>query len=97
MSMHADKVVAQACELAPLRACVNSAGLGAPGRTIDRNNVPLDLEKFSFVIQVNLIGTFNVLSRAAAAMAKQEEQQTNSRNNKKKKKGKGKKKVHKRR
>jgi NAD(P)-dependent dehydrogenase (short-subunit alcohol dehydrogenase family) len=68
----ADTAVAQACELAPLRACVNSAGLGAPGRTIDRNNVPLDLEQFSFVIGVNLIGTFNVLSRAAAAMAKQE-------------------------
>ncbi len=68
----ADAVVAKACELAPLRACVNSAGLGAPGRTIDRNNVPLNLDKFSFVIQVNLIGTFNVLSRAAAAMAQQE-------------------------
>lgn len=68
----ADAAVAAAVELAPLRACVNSAGLGAPGRTIDRNNVPLDLDKFSFVINVNLIGTFNVLSRAAAAMAKQE-------------------------
>ncbi|MEM1111560.1 MAG: SDR family NAD(P)-dependent oxidoreductase [Pseudomonadota bacterium] len=68
----ADSVVAKACELAPLRACVNSAGLGAPGRTVDRNNVPLPLDKFTFVIQVNLIGTFNMLSRAAAAMAQQE-------------------------
>jgi len=51
---------------------VNSAGIGNPGRTINRENVPLDLEKFSFVIKVNLIGTFNVLSRAAAAMAKTE-------------------------
>ncbi|MEP5569303.1 MAG: SDR family NAD(P)-dependent oxidoreductase [Halioglobus sp.] len=68
----ADAAVAKAVSLAPLRACVNSAGLGAPGRTIDRNNVPMDLDKFSFVIKVNLIGTFNVLSRAAAAMAQQD-------------------------
>ena len=68
----ADAAVATACKLGPLRACVNSAGLGAPGRTIDRNNVPLDLDKFTFVIKVNLIGTFNMLSRAAAAMAQTE-------------------------
>ena len=66
----ADAAVAAACELGPLRACVNSAGLGSPARTIDRNNEPAPLDKFTFVIQVNLIGTFNVLSRAAAAMAK---------------------------
>jgi NAD(P)-dependent dehydrogenase (short-subunit alcohol dehydrogenase family) len=68
----ADAVVAAACELGTLRVCVNSAGLGAPGRTVDRNNEPLDLDKFSFVIKVNLIGTFNMLSRAAAAMARTE-------------------------
>lgn len=64
--------VEAACELAPLRACVNSAGLGLPARTIDRNNVPMDLDKFNFVIQVNLVGTFNMLSHAAAAMAQNE-------------------------
>ena len=68
----ADAAVAKAVELGPLRACVNSAGLGLPGRTLDRNNDPMDLEGFKFVINVNLIGTFNVLSRAASAMAKQE-------------------------
>ncbi|WP_116367294.1 SDR family NAD(P)-dependent oxidoreductase [Parahaliea mediterranea] len=66
----ADAAVAAACALGPLRVCVNSAGLGAPARTIDRNGVPLDLENFTFVIKVNLIGTFNMLSRAAAAMSK---------------------------
>ena len=40
----ADAAVVKACEFGPLRACINSAGLGAPGRTIDRNNVPMDLE-----------------------------------------------------
>ena len=55
--------------MGPLRALVNSAGLGFAGRTVDRNNVPLDLDRFSFVIKVNLIGSFNMLSRSAAAMA----------------------------
>jgi len=68
----ADRAVAAATALAPLRALVNSAGLGYVGRTIDRHNTPLDLEKFAFVLKVNLIGSFNMLSRSAAAMAKNE-------------------------
>ncbi|MFT7288123.1 MAG: NAD(P)-dependent dehydrogenase (short-subunit alcohol dehydrogenase family) [Halieaceae bacterium] len=67
-----EAVVAKACELGPLRACVNSAGIGAPGRTINRENKPLSLDKFTAVITINLIGTFNMLSRAAAAMAQTE-------------------------
>jgi len=66
----AQAVVDAAMALAPLRVCINSAGIGSPGRTIDRENNPLALEKFNFVIQVNLVGTFNMLSQAAAAMAK---------------------------
>ena len=46
----ADTAVAAASEMGPLRAVVNSAGLGYAGRTIDRSNDPLDLEKFRFVI-----------------------------------------------
>jgi NAD(P)-dependent dehydrogenase (short-subunit alcohol dehydrogenase family) len=61
-----------ASEMGPLRALVNSAGLGHPGRTIDRDNQPMDLSKFEFVLRVNLIGTFNMLSRAAGAMASTE-------------------------
>lgn len=68
----ADAAVAAACELGPLRACVNSAGIGMPMRTINRDNEPMPLEKFDLIIKINLIGTFNVLSRAAAAMAKTE-------------------------
>ncbi len=68
----ADASVAAASEMGPLRALVNSAGIGYAGRTIDRNNVPLDLDKFGFVLKVNLIGTFNMLSRSAAAMAQTE-------------------------
>ena len=68
----ADTSVAAASEMGPLRALVNSAGLGHPGRTINRDNEPMELKHFEFVIRVNLIGSFNVLSRAAAAMAKTE-------------------------
>jgi NAD(P)-dependent dehydrogenase (short-subunit alcohol dehydrogenase family) len=61
-----------AMEMGPLRALVNSAGVGYPGRTVDREGNPLPLEYFEKVIRVNLIGTFNCLRLAAAAMAKTE-------------------------
>ena len=58
--------------MAPLRALVNSAGIGAASRTVDREGNPHPLELFEKVIRVNLIGTFNCLRLAAAAMAKNE-------------------------
>lgn len=64
--------VAAASEMGPLRALVNSAGLGRPGRTIDRNNEPLEQSVFDFVIRINLLGSFNMLRLSAAAMAKTE-------------------------
>ncbi|MEC9467127.1 MAG: SDR family NAD(P)-dependent oxidoreductase [Actinomycetota bacterium] len=75
-SEDADAAVAAASEMGPLRALVNSAGLGHPGRTISRDNEPMDLKQFDFVVRVNLIGSFNVLSRAAGAMAKTEPMDT---------------------
>ncbi len=65
----AQTAVGAASEMGPLRALVNSAGIGWAARTIDRNNDPMELDKFEFVIRVNLIGSFNMLSQAAAAMA----------------------------
>lgn len=62
--------VAAASEMGPLRSLVNSAGLGRAARTVDRNNDPMPLELFDFVIKVNLLGTFNMLRLSAAAMAK---------------------------
>jgi NAD(P)-dependent dehydrogenase (short-subunit alcohol dehydrogenase family) len=56
----------------PLRICVNCAGIGAPGKTA-RRGVPLELATFRNVIEVNLIGTFNVSRLAAAAMQGTEE------------------------
>jgi len=51
-----------------IRIAVNCAGVGTAGRVLGRNGV-LPLEAFSRVIQVNLIGTFNVLRLAAERMA----------------------------
>jgi NAD(P)-dependent dehydrogenase (short-subunit alcohol dehydrogenase family) len=61
--------VTAASEMGPLRALVNSAGIGWAGRTIDRNNNPMPQDQFDFVIKVNLLGSFNMLRLAAAAMA----------------------------
>ena len=68
-TVDADAAVTAASGLAPLRALVNSAGLAYAARTINRENEPMDLDRFTFVIQVNLVGSFNMLSRAAAEMA----------------------------
>jgi NAD(P)-dependent dehydrogenase (short-subunit alcohol dehydrogenase family) len=54
-----------------LRICVNCAGIGPPGKIVGRGG-PMDLERFRTVIEVNLIGTFNVARLAAARMMKTE-------------------------
>lgn len=68
-----ESAVNQALKLAtavadrPLRGVVNCAGILAASRVVGREG-PHDLELFRRVIEVNLIGTFNVLRLAAAAM-----------------------------
>src|SRR5580692_11829555 len=54
----------------PLRTAVSCAGIGWAERTVSRDGTPHDLARYSKVIAVNLIGTFNVMRIAAAAMAK---------------------------
>jgi NAD(P)-dependent dehydrogenase (short-subunit alcohol dehydrogenase family) len=56
-----------AVALGPLRIVVNCAGVATPGKVLGRDGV-LPLATFNRVIQVNLVGTFNVLRLAAAAM-----------------------------
>ena len=55
-----------------LHIAVTCAGVGFPGRVLTREGAANDLERFEFVVRVNLIGTFNVVRLAAAQMAKQE-------------------------
>ena len=57
-----------AVALGPLRIVVNCAGIATPGKVLGRDGV-LPLESFNRVIQINLVGTFNVIRLAAAAMA----------------------------
>ena len=57
-----------AAALGPLRIVVNCAGIATPGKVLGRDGV-LPLESFNRVIQINLVGTFNVIRLAAAAMA----------------------------
>jgi len=57
-----------AVALGPLRIVVNCAGIATPGKVLGRDGV-LPLESFNRVIQINLVGTFNVIRLTAAAMA----------------------------
>ncbi len=52
----------------PLRVLVGCAGIGNGIKTVSRG-IPFPLPEFRRVVEVNLIGTFNVLSKAAARMA----------------------------
>jgi NAD(P)-dependent dehydrogenase (short-subunit alcohol dehydrogenase family) len=56
----------------PLRVAVSCAGIGWAARTVGRDGTPHDLGAYRKVIEVNLIGTFNVMRIAAAAMARTE-------------------------
>jgi NAD(P)-dependent dehydrogenase (short-subunit alcohol dehydrogenase family) len=64
-------------QVAPLRSVVNSAGVGWAGRTIGRDgeySSAHDLEAYARVININLVGTFNVCRLAATAMSSNEPQ-----------------------
>jgi NAD(P)-dependent dehydrogenase (short-subunit alcohol dehydrogenase family) len=61
-------LAAAAAAHGPARLLVNCAGIATAGRIVGREG-PLALEAFAAVVQVNLIGTFNLLRLAAAAMA----------------------------
>jgi NAD(P)-dependent dehydrogenase (short-subunit alcohol dehydrogenase family) len=56
-----------AVALGSLRVVVTCAGVGTPGRVVGRRG-PLALQTFQDVIDINLVGTFNVLRLAAVAM-----------------------------
>jgi len=53
----------------PARIAVNCAGVGTPGRIVGRDGRPMPLDDFRHVIEVNLIGSFNVMRLAASEMS----------------------------
>lgn len=68
----AEAAVAQAqAAYGPARVLVNCAGIGAAQRIVGREG-PMPLEAFARVINVNLIGSFNLMRLAAAAMTRLE-------------------------
>ncbi len=66
--------IATALTLGPLRVSVSCAGVGWVQRTLSKEGAPHDLEAFAKVVQINLVGSFNVMRLAAAAMARNEPQ-----------------------
>jgi NAD(P)-dependent dehydrogenase (short-subunit alcohol dehydrogenase family) len=70
-----DEIIAAvetAKEMGPLRALVNSAGVGYATRTIGKDGQygsAHSLEAFSRVVAINLIGTFDCIRIAATAMS----------------------------
>jgi len=70
-----EEAVAKALDVAesmgPLRINVNCAGIGNAVKTVSKNG-PFPLDGFRKVVEVNLIGTFNVIRLAAERIAKTE-------------------------
>ena len=50
------------------RILVNCAGIGPPAKVIDAQGKALALAEFSRIVSINLLGTFNVLSKFAARL-----------------------------
>jgi NAD(P)-dependent dehydrogenase (short-subunit alcohol dehydrogenase family) len=73
---NADQVieaVTAAGELGPLRTLVAAAGIGSASRTVGRDgefSSAHDLDAFTKVLSVNLVGTFNCIRLAATAMGR---------------------------
>ena len=63
--------VATASEIGPLRTAVSCAGIGPPGRILSKRGIH-DLDMFAKVVNINLVGTFTVMTLAAEAIAQTE-------------------------
>ena len=58
--------------LGQLVATVHCAGAGIAARTVGRDGTPHPLDDFRKVIELNLVGTFNVMRLSASAMGRNE-------------------------
>jgi NAD(P)-dependent dehydrogenase (short-subunit alcohol dehydrogenase family) len=52
-----------------VHVCINCAGVAAPGKILDREGNASSLEAYRRTVDINLVGTFNMLSKCAAVMA----------------------------
>ncbi|KPQ19572.1 MULTISPECIES: SDR family NAD(P)-dependent oxidoreductase [unclassified Halomonas] len=69
MQQAVDKAVALGGELG-LSGVIHCAGVVSVAKLVDREGTPADLDSYAKTININLVGTFNVMRLAAAAMAK---------------------------
>ena len=65
-------VDATAAHFGAIHVNVNAAGIPAPTKILDREGNAANLAKFAKVVNVNLIGLFNVMSKCVAVMARNE-------------------------
>jgi len=63
----------------PARILMNVAGIGGARRVVGKDGTPMPIEDFKRVVDVNLVGTFNVIRLVAAAMVKLEPLADNAR------------------
>lgn len=61
------KAIAAAQDFGEIRAVVNCAGIGSAHRIVGKDGL-FPMDNFRKVIEINLIGTFNVLRQGAGAM-----------------------------
>jgi NAD(P)-dependent dehydrogenase (short-subunit alcohol dehydrogenase family) len=67
---HARRAVDTALEqFGGLQGLVNCAGVGVPAKVLGKDG-PHPLDRFARIVEINLIGTFNMIRLAADAMAK---------------------------
>ena len=67
-SASVERAVEAAAALGELRVCVTCAGTGAPAKVVGRDGAPMPLAHFRRIVEINLIGTFDVVRNAAARM-----------------------------
>jgi NAD(P)-dependent dehydrogenase (short-subunit alcohol dehydrogenase family) len=67
-----DQALDVATSLAPLRALVHCAGRGGTVRLVDKDGSAGDYDLYREIVDINLVGTFNVLRLASARIAANE-------------------------
>lgn len=74
------EAIAMARSIAPLRMAISCAGVGSAERVASRSSTGVlraaSSESFERVVAINLIGTFHLLSQAAAAIAASHDEHT---------------------
>jgi len=71
--------ITAAQDLGVLSIVVNVAGGGIAARTLGRDGTPHDLDAFRRVVELNVVGTFNVSRLTAAAMSTNEPDESGER------------------